>query len=109
MAVAGAQKEIREKALAWEGIEARVQPKHFGALGLMFQGKELGHIHGNRLADIHFPKMIRDQLVAAGEAVPHHILPHTGWVSLFLREPADVERAVGLFRKAYEGVRSPKD
>jgi Family of unknown function (DUF5519) len=28
-----------------------------------------------------YPKKVRDEMVAAGEAEPHHILPETGWVS----------------------------
>jgi hypothetical protein len=45
---------------------------------------------------------VRDEVVAAGLAEPHHILPDSGWISLFLREPADVERAVALLRRSFE-------
>ena len=52
--------------------------------------------------DIPFPKKIRDEIVAAKEAEPHHILPETGWVSFYLREEADVERAIALLKRSYE-------
>jgi hypothetical protein len=32
-------------------------------------------------------------VVAAG-GLNHHILPESGWISFYLREPADVERAI---------------
>jgi len=41
---------------------------------------------------------VRDEIVAAGLALPHHILPQSGWVSFYLREEADVEKAIGLLR-----------
>jgi predicted DNA-binding protein (MmcQ/YjbR family) len=51
--------------------------------------------------DIPFPKHVRDEVVAAGDAEPHHILPHTGWVSVFLRADEDVQRAIALLRRSY--------
>jgi predicted DNA-binding protein (MmcQ/YjbR family) len=52
--------------------------------------------------DIPFPKAVRDEIVAAGEAEPHHILPNSGWVSLFLEENEDVERAIGLLKRSFQ-------
>ncbi len=56
-------------------------------------GAGIGHVHGDRLVDIPFPKKVREGLVAAGRAEPHHILPESGWVSICLRQPSDVERS----------------
>ena len=63
---------------------------------------EIGHVHGDRLVDLPFPKRIRDELVAEGLAEPHRILPRSGWVSFYIREPKDVERAIALHRRLYE-------
>lgn len=52
--------------------------------------------------DIPFPKKVRDEIVAAGEAEPHHILPDTGWVSFHLRNEGDVERAIALLKRSHE-------
>jgi hypothetical protein len=41
-------------------------------------------------------------LVAAGRAEPHHILPKSGWVSIYLRHASDVERAIELLRLSFE-------
>jgi predicted DNA-binding protein (MmcQ/YjbR family) len=78
------------------------QPHRFGGLEYVIGRREIGHIHGDHLVDIPFPKKVRDELVATGRAQPHHILPETGWVSLYLRQEADVEQAIALLKQSYE-------
>jgi predicted DNA-binding protein (MmcQ/YjbR family) len=77
-------------------------PHRFGGTAFRLGKREVGHIHGDRLVDIPFPKLVRDELVSSGEAEPHHILPKSGWVSLFLRTEADVERAIRLMRNSFD-------
>jgi hypothetical protein len=77
-------------------------PHRFGGTEYRLGRREIGHIHGDYLVDIPFPKKVRDEIVAAGRAEPHHILPESGWISFYLREPADVERAISLFRQSFE-------
>jgi len=36
--------------------------------------------------------------------MPHHVLPEIGWVSLYVRNPEDVEKAIALLRKSYDLV-----
>jgi Family of unknown function (DUF5519) len=43
-------------------------------------------VHGDALVDIPFTKKVREELVVAGRAERHHILPESGWVSVWLRE-----------------------
>jgi hypothetical protein len=45
---------------------------------------------------------VRDEIVSAGLAQPHHILPETGWVSFYLRREEDVQNATALLRRSYE-------
>jgi hypothetical protein len=66
------------------------------------QGHEIGHLHGGRMADLPFPVKMREELVEAGEAQVHHVLPQTGWVSYRIRGEQDVAGALGLFKKNYE-------
>ena len=101
MTVPGAQDTITLAVLQWPGVSA--QPHRFsGTEYLLNQTREIGHIHGDSLVDIPFPRRVRDEVVAAGLAEPHHILPESGWVSLFLVSEADVETAVTLLRRSYE-------
>jgi len=100
MSVRGASKQIIDTLLTWQGFETH--PHRFGGTEFRIGKREIGHIHGDSLVDIPFPKKIRDENVAAKEAEPHHILPETGWVSFYLREEADVERAIALLKRSYE-------
>jgi hypothetical protein len=103
MAVKGAGAAIRAAVMAWPGVEAHSH--QFGGTEYRLGRREIGHVHGDWLADLPFPTRVRDALVAAGRAEPHHVLPESGWVSFFLRAPGDVERAVALFRESYELAR----
>src|SRR5438309_10404021 len=100
MAVAGAQKQIVAVVHGWEQVEIR--PHRYGGLEFRLRKRELGHIHGDALVDMPFPKSVRNEIVAAGEAEPHHILPNSGWVSVFLRAKEDVERAIRLLERSFE-------
>ena len=100
MAVKGAGEEIRQAVLSWQGVTAR--PHRFGGTEYRLGRRELGHVHGDALGDVPFPKGVRDEIVAAGLAEPHHVLPESGWVSFYLRKTGDVQRAVGLLQRSYE-------
>lgn len=100
MSVLGAQTRITAVVTSWPGVTA--QPHRFGGVEYAIGTREIGHIHGDHLLDIPFPKKVRDQIVAAGRAQPHHILPETGWVSLYLRQESDVEQAIALLQQSYE-------
>ena len=63
---------------------------------------EIGHLHGDRLADLPFPRRVRDELIASGRAKPHHVLPDSGWVSRVIRSAEEVGDVVALFRLNYE-------
>lgn len=103
MAVAGAKERIDATLHGWSGITA--QPHRFGGTEYRLGRREIGHVHGNSLVDIPFPKKVRDELVTAGRAEPHHILPKSGWVSIYLKQTPDVERAIELLRLSFEIAR----
>jgi len=85
---------------AWDGVT--VHPHRFGGVEFRVGRRELGHLHGGRLADLPFPVRVRERLVAEGKAQPHHILPDSGWVSVRIRTDDDVRRVVELFRLNYD-------
>ncbi len=100
MSVSNAQKAITQALISWDGVSTA--PHRFGGVEYRFGTRELGHIHGDHLLDVPFPKKVRDDIVNAGLAEPHHVLPETGWVSFYLREEADVQKAIELLRRSYE-------
>jgi hypothetical protein len=104
MAIPGAQKTISDTVRNWVGITEA--PHRFGGKAYRVGKREVGHIHGDRLVDIPFSKKVRDQLVEDGEAEPHHVLPGTGWVSVLLECQGDIDRAIRLLRRSYDGLKS---
>jgi hypothetical protein len=95
-----AGERIRREVLSWPGVSAA--PHRFGGVEFRLGRRELGHLHGDRLADLPFPVRVREELVREGRALPHHILPESGWVSYPIRAATDVQGAIDLFRLAYE-------
>jgi hypothetical protein len=91
---------IRTEVGSWPDVT--VIPHRFGGVEFRVGRRELGHLHGGHLADLPFPRRIRDEMIAAGRADPHHVLPDTGWVSFRIRSADDVDRAIALFRLNYD-------
>jgi hypothetical protein len=96
----GAGDLIRDTVTSWPGVEATQH--RFGGVEYRFGRKELGHVHGDRLADLPLPRRLRDEVIASGRAKPHHVLPQTGWVSCWMTGPEDAAVVIELFRSQYE-------
>ena len=95
-----AGERIRREVLSWPGVEEA--PHRFGGVEFRLGRREIGHLHGDRLADLPFPVRVREELVREGRARPHHVLPASGWVSYPIRGEADLPGAIALFRLSYE-------
>jgi hypothetical protein len=106
MPVARAAETIKVAMQALPGVTS--SPHRFGGAEYCLGRREIGHVHGDSLVDIPFTKRIREELVARGRAERHHILPDSGWVSVHLREPADLDRAIELLRYSYERAQPRK-
>ena len=91
---------IQKTVMSWPGVTEG--PHRFGGIQFSLGERELGHLHGDRMADLPFTRAVRDELIAAGRARPHHVLPDSGWVSYRLSSEADVPGAIALFRLSYE-------
>ncbi len=92
--------QIEREVGSWDGVT--VSAHRFGGVEFRVGRRELGHLHGSYLADLPFPVPVRKQLVAAGKAETHHILPASGWVSYRIGSERDVPSVVALFRLNYE-------
>ena len=98
--IAGAGEEITKAVLTWPEVTAH--PHRFGGTEFQLGKREIGHIHGDTLVDIPFPTKVRNELVAAGLAQPHHVLPESGWISFYIQQPEQVTAAIALLRRSYE-------
>ena len=65
----------------------------------------MGHIHGDKLADLPFPIEIRKDLIVSGKALPHIIYPESMWVSNFIRSEEDAAKIIDLFQLQYERLK----
>jgi hypothetical protein len=93
---------IRDEVGSWPGVQEG--PHRFGGTEFLAGGHEIGHLHGDRLVDLPFPVRMRRELVESGRALPHHVLPESGWVSYRIHSAEDVDGALALFRLNYDRV-----
>jgi len=100
MSVRGAGARIGAVVAGWEGVTA--SPHRFGGIEYRLNDREIGHVHGDALVDIPFPTKVRHEIIDAGLAEPHHVLPQSGWISFYIKRPEDVEQAVALLRRSFE-------
>ncbi len=94
---------IHNAMLEQEGVTTH--PHRFGGTEYRLGKREIGHVHGESLVDIPFPKPVRDEVIANGLAEPHHLLPKSGWISLYLRQQHDTQTAVQLLNRSLEIAR----
>jgi len=93
---------IQRELLSWPGVA--VGAGRFGGREFHVGKREIGHLHGDHVADLPFPRAIRDELVARGVVSAHHHLPNSGWVSFYIQCEKDIPALLALFRRSYERV-----
>src|ERR671918_2284856 len=94
---------IKKEILSWPGVTSN--PYRFGGIEFRVNKRDMGHIHGEKLADLPFPIEIRKDLIASGKVLPHIIYPESMWVSYFIRNEEDVPKIIDLFRLQYERLK----
>ena len=94
------QEKISKEILSWPGVTTGSH--RFSGTEFRVGKREMGHIHGDKLADLPFPMQVRNQLIESGRASPHHVLPESGWVSKWIRSEEDISEVVELFRMQYK-------
>lgn len=99
MSPAAANQAVTREVTSWEGVS--VHEHRFGGVEFRVGRRQLGHLHPV-FADLPFPRRLRDELVAAGRARPHHVHPDSGWVTVPMRTATEVTRVIELFRWNYE-------
>src|SRR6266566_238280 len=105
MSPATANDTVIHEVSSWEGVSVREH--RMGGVEFRLGLGELGHLHGT-IADLPFPRRVRDELISAGRARPHHVLPDSGWVTARIGEEDGAENVIELFRMAYESARGAR-
>jgi hypothetical protein len=92
--------KIKKELLSWKGVTTHEH--NFVTIMFYVDGIEMGHLHGDSIADLKFPAKVSKKLVKEGYVSPHHIIPKSGWVSHEIRDNKDVEKVIELFRLQYD-------
>lgn len=92
--------KIKKELLSWKGVT--MHEHNFVTIMFYVDGIEMGHLHGDSIADLKFPAKVSKNLVKEGYVSPHHIIPKSGWVSHEIRDNTDVEKVIELFRLQYD-------
>jgi hypothetical protein len=97
--------KLQKELLSWPGVT--IHDHHFGGIEFRINGREMGHLHGDKLVDLPFPKDVGKKLIAEGKASPHHFMPQSGWISYYIKGiDDDIQGAIELFQMQYERLTS---
>ena len=99
--------KIERAVGGWPGV--RKDETERGTPGFYYGRIELGHLHGESVADLPFPRSVRDELIAEGRASVHPPLPRSGWVRRRMDGAGDAEAVVSLFRLNYDRARAREE
>ena len=98
-----ASQRITAAVTAWPGVEAG--PGERGEYGFTVGRRQIGHLHGDRVAHFGFPRKIGARLREEGRVEPHPVFPENpGWAGRPIRGAADVDAVIDLMRLNYERV-----
>jgi predicted DNA-binding protein (MmcQ/YjbR family) len=96
-----ASERIRTAVESWDGVETG--PGRFGSVRFTVGRRELGHLHGDSIADLPLRPEVAQELISSGKARDHRYTPpDSGWVTIELDTEEDADRVVELMRSSYE-------
>lgn len=94
----GPSDQIVEMVASWPHVE--LDEGRFDSTSFKVAGSEFGHLHP-RLADIGYPKPLRDRLIEEGQTEEHHVVPNSNATTFRIESSDDIDHAVWLFRLSY--------
>ena len=96
-----AGERITAEVTSWPGVEAGTGER--GEFGFRVGRREIGHLHGDRVLHIGFPKDVWHELHDAGRIDYHPVFPgKPGFGSRALATDEDVADAIALIRLNYD-------
>lgn len=100
MTSATASERITAEVTSWPGVEAG--PGRRGEFAFKLNGREIGHLHGNRSAHFFFPRETWRVLHAAGRIDHHPVFPERqGPAARRIESEEDVADVIELLRLNY--------
>ena len=94
---------IAEEVEAWPGVTASSGSR--GEYSFKLGAREIGHLHGNRVAHFGFPKAVWQELYDAGRIDYHPVFPgKAGFGARDIRGEDDEREVIALLRLQYDRV-----
>jgi len=94
---------ITEEVTSWLGVTAG--PGRRGELSFRVGGREIGHLHGDRVAHFGFPKDVWRSLFDAERIDYHPVFPgKPGFGARAIETDVDVDDVIALLRLNYDRV-----
>lgn len=90
---------IAAEVTAWPGVTAATGAR--GELAFRVGRREIGHLHGDRVAHFGFPRAVWRELMDAGR-IGRHPIGHDGWGARPIAGPEDEADVVALMRLNYD-------
>jgi hypothetical protein len=98
-----ASQQITETVTAWPGVTAGTGSR--GEFAFKLGPREIGHIHGDYVAHLFFPKDVWDALYEQGRIDYHSVFPgKRGPAARRIEDAADVDDVIALMRLNYDRV-----
>ena len=94
---------IEREVLRWPGM--RKEPGRFGATSFRYGKREIGHLHGDTIADLPVTTEMKEDLMARGRARPHQA-GVKGYVSYPLEGEEDVAAVLRILNRNYDRARA---
>lgn len=95
---------ITAEVTSWRGITTHHGRR--GEFSFRLGRREIGHLHGDRVAHFAFPRDVKAELMAAGR-VSDHPVDSPGLAARALRDDDDVADAIALMRLNYDRQITP--
>ncbi len=98
-----ASEQITAEVTSWPGVEAGTGVR--GEFAFTLGKRELGHLHGDRIAHFGFPKDVWADLFEQGRIDYHPVFPgRPGFASRTIETDEDVQDVIALLRLNYDRV-----
>jgi hypothetical protein len=92
---------ITLEVASWPGVTAGAGSR--GEFSFKVGRREIGHLHGARVAHFGFPKAVWQELYDAGRIDYHPVFPDKkGWGARRIASQEDVQDVIALLRLNYE-------
>ena len=98
---ASPSQRITAEVTSWPGVSAG--PGDRGEFSFKLGRREIGHLHGDRVAHFGFPRDVGAELRAAGRVGPHPVFPEKeAWGARAITSDDDVREVIALMRLNYD-------